>query len=171
MNNVCTVKNITGRKWTWTVTAAAAAHHHHQDSHSSSCCSSSSSSDDEDNETAHPVAADPPSIISQEGAAQQQYLPTPPPCPPATNATNNVQEEQQQQQQQQGPATASAPVTSHFDALLECLDMLRLMEEDNDNITKQDVIDSMRSMLHNMLSTVMMHSFSTSMSVKGWRVE
>jgi hypothetical protein len=79
--------------------------------------------------------------------------------------------QEEQQQQQQGPATASAPVTSHFDALLECLDMLRLMEEDNDNITKQDVIDSMRSMLHNMLSTVMMHSFSTSMSVKGWRVE
>jgi hypothetical protein len=139
------------------------------DSHSSSsCCSSPSSSDDEDNETAHPVA-DQPSIISQEGAApQQHHLPTPPPALPATNTATNMQEEQQQQQ---GPATASAPVTSHFDALLECLDMLRLMEEDNDNITKQDVIDSMRSMLHNMLSTVMMHSFSTSMSVKGWRVE
>lgn len=68
------------------------------------------------------------------------------------------------------PATASAPVTSHFDALLECLDLIRSMEHD-ESVDKQDVIDSLRSMLNNMLSTVMMHSFSTSMSVKGWSVE
>jgi hypothetical protein len=68
------------------------------------------------------------------------------------------------------PPTESTPVTSHFDALLECLDLLRLMESD-DNVNKQDVIDSLRSMIHNMFSTVMMHSFSTSMSVRGWRVE
>lgn len=68
------------------------------------------------------------------------------------------------------PATANTPVTSHFDALLECLDLLRLMEAD-ENVTKQDVTDSIRAMLNNMLSTVMMHSFATSMSVKGWRVE
>jgi hypothetical protein len=72
---------------------------------------------------------------------------------------------------QAGPASASTPVTSHFDALLECLDLLRLMEEEGENVTRQDVIDTMRSMLQNMLSTVMMHTFSTSMSVKGWRVE
>jgi hypothetical protein len=68
------------------------------------------------------------------------------------------------------PHSASTPVTSHFDAILECLDLLRLMESDV-NVSKQDVVDSIRSMHHNMLSTIMMHSFSTSMSVKGWRVE
>jgi hypothetical protein len=75
------------------------------------------------------------------------------------------------QKTQAGPASASTPVTSHFDALLECLDLLRLMEEEGANVTRKDVIDTMRSMLQNMLSTVMMHTFSTSMSVKGWRVE
>jgi hypothetical protein len=75
------------------------------------------------------------------------------------------------QKNQAGPASASTPVTSHFDALLECLDLLRLMEEEGKNVTRKDVIDTMRSMLQNMLSTVMMHTFSTSISVKGWRVE
>ena len=68
------------------------------------------------------------------------------------------------------PASASTPVTLHFDALLECLDLIASMEED-ESVAKQDVIDSLRSMLNNMLSTVMMHSFSSSMSVRGWRVE
>ena len=68
------------------------------------------------------------------------------------------------------PASASTPVTMHFDALLECLDLIASMEED-DSVDKQDVIDSLRSMLNNMLSTVMMHSFSSSMSVRGWRVQ
>jgi hypothetical protein len=45
------------------------------------------------------------------------------------------------------------------------------MEEEGKNVTRKDVIDTMLSMLQNMLSTVMMHTFSTSMSVKGWRVE
>jgi len=68
------------------------------------------------------------------------------------------------------PASASTPVTLHFDALLECLDLLGSMEEE-ESVTKQDVIESLRSMLNNMLSTVMMHSFASSMSVRGWRVE
>lgn len=67
------------------------------------------------------------------------------------------------------PETASTPVTSHFDAVLECIDLLRHMEADP-SVDKQDVIESMHSMLNNMLSTVMMHSFATSMSVSGWRV-
>ena len=67
------------------------------------------------------------------------------------------------------PATASTPVTSHFDAVLECLDVLRIMEAD-ESVSKQDVIDSLQPMLHNMLSTVLMHSFATNMAVKGWRV-
>lgn len=68
------------------------------------------------------------------------------------------------------PPTASAPVTSHFDAILECLDLLRSMRND-DSVSKEDVIQSLESMLNSMLSTVMMHSFATSMSVRGWRVE
>lgn len=68
------------------------------------------------------------------------------------------------------PESASTPVTLHFDALLECLDLIASMEED-DSVDKQDALDSLRSMLNNMLSTVMMHSFSSSMSVRGWRVE
>lgn len=68
------------------------------------------------------------------------------------------------------PPSASTPVTSHFDAILECHDLLSCMEE-NSSVDKQDVIDSIRSMLNTMLSTVMMHNFSTSMSVQGWRVQ
>jgi hypothetical protein len=54
--------------------------------------------------------------------------------------------------------------------VLECLDLLRTMERD-ESVQKQDVIDSLSSMLNNMLKTIMMHSFATSMSVSGWRVE
>lgn len=68
------------------------------------------------------------------------------------------------------PASASEPITSHFDAILECLDMLRDIEF-NEGYTKQDVVDSIRPMLQNMLSTSMMHSFTTSMSMKGWVVQ
>lgn len=85
-----------------------------------------------------------------------------PPCTPSTD--------RQLADSFYTPPTASAPVTSHFDALLECLDLLRTMERDQ-SVNKQDVIDSLRSMLNNMLSTVLMHSFATSMSVRGWRVE
>lgn len=67
------------------------------------------------------------------------------------------------------PASASTPVTSHFDAMLECLDLISAMEKDC-AVDKQDVIDSIRSMLNNMLSTVLTHNFATSMSVQGWRV-
>ena len=68
------------------------------------------------------------------------------------------------------PPTSSTPVTSHFDAVLECLDLLHTMNEDQ-SVSKKDVIESLRSMLNNMLKTIMMHSFATSMSVSGWRVE
>lgn len=68
------------------------------------------------------------------------------------------------------PSTIATPVTSHFDAVLECIDLLRSMQTDQ-NVDKHDVIDSLNSMLHNMLSTIMMHNFSTSMSVSGWVVE
>lgn len=68
------------------------------------------------------------------------------------------------------PPAASTPVTSHFDAILECQDLLSCME-DNPSVDKQDVIDSMRSMLNTMISTIMMHNFSTSMSVQGWKVQ
>lgn len=68
------------------------------------------------------------------------------------------------------PPSASTLVTSHFDAILECQDLLSCMEG-NPSVEKQDVIDSIRSMLNTMLSTVMMHNFSTSMSVQGWRVQ
>jgi len=68
------------------------------------------------------------------------------------------------------PPSSSTPVNSHFDAVLECLDLLRTMERD-ESVQKQDVIDSLSSMLNNMLKTIMMHSFATSMSVSGWRVE
>jgi hypothetical protein len=68
------------------------------------------------------------------------------------------------------PATASEPVKFHFDAVVECLDSLRRMQNE-ERVTKQDVIDSLSSMLGNMLSSILMHNFATSMSVKGWRVE
>ena len=68
------------------------------------------------------------------------------------------------------PSSASTPVTSHFDAILECLDLVACMETDQ-SVEKQDVINSLRSMLNNMLSTVLMHNFSTSTSVQGWRVQ
>jgi hypothetical protein len=68
------------------------------------------------------------------------------------------------------PDSASVPVSSHFDAILECLDTLRVVQVD-DRYTKDDVIETLKPMLENMLSTVMMHSFTTSMSVRGWAVE
>ena len=68
------------------------------------------------------------------------------------------------------PASASTPVKSHFDAVLECLDLLRTMQDDA-SVQKRDVIDSLSSMLNNMLKTIIMHNFTTSMSVTGWRIE
>jgi hypothetical protein len=68
------------------------------------------------------------------------------------------------------PPTSSTPVTNYFDAVLECLDLLRVMRADA-SVDKEDVIQSLQSMLHNMLSTVMMNNFTTSMSVQGWKVE
>jgi len=99
----------------------------------------------------------PPSADSRPGLHHEQTGPSSSSSPATTPSLHM-------------PPTASTPVTSHFDAILECLDLLRLMESDV-NVSKQDAVDSIRSMLHNMLSTVMMHSFSTSMSVKGWRIE
>lgn len=68
------------------------------------------------------------------------------------------------------PSNASAPITSHFDAVLECLDVLRSMRDD-DSVSKQDVVECIRPMLHSMLSSGLMHSYCTSMSVRGWKVE
>jgi hypothetical protein len=68
------------------------------------------------------------------------------------------------------PRTASAPITSHFDAVLECISVLRSMRDD-EAVCKQDVIECIEPMLNSMLSSVLMHSFCTSMSVRGWKVE
>jgi hypothetical protein len=86
---------------------------------------------------------------------------TPPSAPPAT-ATATASAEP--------PRTASAPITSHFDAVLECISVLRSMRDD-EAVCKQDVIECIEPMLNSMLSSVLMHSFCTSMSVRGWKVE
>ena len=97
-------------------------------------------------------------MVSSEEECEEEFeeeeMPTEPKIKKTPSPTNNM------------PATASTPVTLHFDVILECLNLLRLMESD-ENVSKQDVVDSIRSMMHNMLSTVMMHSFATSMLVKG----
>lgn len=68
------------------------------------------------------------------------------------------------------PETLSAPITNHFDAVLECLDFLRMAEED-EQVEKQEVVDALRSRLHNMLSKVLLGNTITSMSMLGWRLE
>ena len=88
----------------------------------------------------------------------------------ASNTRNNSAASSASPAQIHVPATISSPVTSHFDAVLECIDLLRHMKNDM-NVEKQDVIDSMESMLHGMLSTIMMNNFATSMSVNGWVVQ
>ena len=87
---------------------------------------------------------------------------------------SSLQHEQQQQQQhlrQQPPESASSPIiTNHFDAVLECLDFLRVVEDD-EQVEKQEVVHALRSRLHNMLSKILMGNTVTSMSMLGWRLE
>ena len=64
----------------------------------------------------------------------------------------------------------SSPITNHFDAVLECLDFLRCAEEDP-LVDKQEVVDALKSRLHNMLSKVLLGNSVTSMSMLGWRLE
>lgn len=68
------------------------------------------------------------------------------------------------------PETASTPITNHFDSVLECLDFLRMVEED-DQVQKHDVIDAIRGRLHNMISKILLGNTITSMSMLGWRLE
>ena len=69
-----------------------------------------------------------------------------------------------------GPETASTPITNHFDSVLECLDFLRMVEND-ENVEKHDVIEAIRGRLHNMVSKVLLGNTITSMSMLGWRLE
>lgn len=76
----------------------------------------------------------------------------------------------QQKQQQPPPEFVSTPITNHFDAVVECLDFLRCIEDD-EQVEKQEVVDALRSRLHNMLSKVLLNNTITSMSMLGWRLE
>jgi hypothetical protein len=67
-------------------------------------------------------------------------------------------------------ATNSSPVTSHFDSVMECLDFMRMVEND-ENMEKKDVINAVRGMLHNMLSKILLNNSTTSMSMMGWKLE
>ena len=109
--------------------------------------------DDDEEEDARDEACEPPFALDDDGGENNDNDGS-----HAGNGRANM------------PKTASAPVTSHFDALLECLDLVRLMERDA-SVGKQDVIDSVRPMLQTMLSTILMHNFATNMVVKGWRVQ
>jgi hypothetical protein len=68
------------------------------------------------------------------------------------------------------PETASTPISSHFDSVLECLDFIRVAEEDP-QIDKQEVIETIRGRLHNMVSKILLGNTITSMSMMGWRLE
>jgi hypothetical protein len=68
------------------------------------------------------------------------------------------------------PESASTPITNHFDSVLECLDFLRNAEQ-NDHIDKQEIIDTMKARLHNMISKILLNNTITSMSMMGWRLE
>lgn len=97
----------------------------------------------------------------------------------ATHATAETELRQQQHcqknQQKQAaapafPETASTPITSHFDSVLECLDFIRSAEDDP-QIDKQEVIETIRGRLHNMVSKILLGNTITSMSMMGWRLE
>ena len=97
----------------------------------------------------------------------------------ATHATAETESRQQQHcqkhQQKQAaapafPETASTPITSHFDSVLECLDFIRSAEDDP-QIDKQEVIETIRGRLHNMVSKILLGNTITSMSMMGWRLE
>ena len=74
------------------------------------------------------------------------------------------------QQQQHPPESMSSPITNHFDAVLECLDFLRYVEDD-ELVDKKEVVHALRGRLHNMLSKVLLGNTITSMSMLGWRLE
>lgn len=61
-------------------------------------------------------------------------------------------------------------ITSHFDSVLECCDYLESVEED-DAVSKQDVIDVLKGRLHDMITKIMMNNTITSMSVQGWKIK
>lgn len=69
----------------------------------------------------------------------------------------------------EGPANWSTPITSHFDSVLECLDFLDGEEKDPKS-DKQEIIEGVRSRLHNMISKVLMNNSITSMSMQGWKI-
>lgn len=90
---------------------------------------------------------------------------------------SSLQHDQQQQhlrqhlRQQQAPESASSPIiTNHFDAVLECLDFLRVVEDD-EQVEKKEVVHALRSRLHNMLSKILIGNTVTSMSMMGWQLE
>ncbi len=67
------------------------------------------------------------------------------------------------------PSTCSAPITSHFDSILECLDFLEMSESDTET-DKKEVINGMKSRLNNMVSKVLVSNSITSMSMQGWKL-
>ena len=56
-----------------------------------------------------------------------------------------------------------------FDSIVECFETLDKMKHD-DQVTKQDVIDSMRMRLSIMISRVSTNNMCTSMGPQGWAV-
>lgn len=86
---------------------------------------------------------------------------------------DEMEEEQEDQEEQQEeahpPSSWSTPITSHFDSVLECLDFLQSEEMDT-NSDKQEVIEGVRSRLHNMISKILMNNTVTSMSMLGWKL-
>lgn len=81
------------------------------------------------------------------------------------------EEEQREEEEEEDapPSSWSTPITSHFDSVLECLDFLQAEEVDM-NSDKQEVIEGVRSRLHNMISKILMNNTVTSMSMLGWKL-
>lgn len=108
----------------------------------------------------------------EEDYFEQQQHPPPPPAPTSIDEPirSTAAAAPQQPPPFAFPESASTPITNHFDSILECLDFLRSAEE-SDHIDKQEVVDTMKARLHNMVSKILLNNTVTSMSMMGWKLE
>ena len=60
--------------------------------------------------------------------------------------------------------------SNFFDALVECVEYLRHAQY-TESLSKADVVDGLRARMSIMISRVVSHNTSASMSVRGWEIE
>lgn len=69
----------------------------------------------------------------------------------------------------EGDTTASGTI-SFFDCVVEALECIDRMAED-DSVSKRDLVDSIRSRLHDMIPKILTRSHFSASTVAGWRID